>query len=121
MSLEAIPVQHPTAPTEHSMAAHKPWYFTHQQWTDKLAQDARWAAAVPGEAATPPTVRIPAGVPADIWERMTPAEQAKLYADQANTQAVVRASQSTKNALWLIFVVIPIVILIIVFMVNSTH
>lgn len=114
-------MQHPTAPTEHPMTARKPWYFTHKQWTEKLAQDARWAAAGTQVVEEPAPVRIPAGVPAEIWDRMTPAEQAKLYADQANTQAVVRSQQSTKNALWIIFVVIPVVILIIVLLINAGH
>jgi hypothetical protein len=94
------------------MTDRKPWYFTHQQWDEKLAQDARWAAPSVAAKAAATTPQIPAGVPLEIWDQMTPAEQAKLYADQANTRAAVQASQSTKNTLWLIFVVIPAVLVL---------
>jgi hypothetical protein len=94
------------------MTDHKPWYFTDSQWQNELASRARWQAVAEGRAPEPPAPQIPAGVPVEIWDRMTPAEQAKLYADQANTRAVVAAQHGTKNALWIIFVVIPLVILV---------
>lgn len=88
------------------------WRYTPQQWDLMVAAE----AGPPASAAA-----VPAGVPPQIWAAMTPAEQATLYADQANTQAVVRSQQSTKNALWIIFVVIPIAILIIVLLINAGH
>lgn len=90
------------------------WRYTPQQWDLMVAAE----AGSPASAAA-----VPAGVPPQVWAAMTPAEQAKLYADRANTQAVVqsqqRASQSTKNTLVVIFVVIPIVILLVVLVVNK--
>lgn len=78
-------------------------YYTPKQW--RLLQEA--AAA---EKATEPAGPVP-GVPADVWAAMTPAEQAKLYADQANQRAVVAAqhesSRRTRTTLWVIFVVLP--------------
>lgn len=114
-------MQHPTAPLEPAMSQplppRRPWYHTTEQWDAMQAAQAAQAGQVPN-----PNVPLP-GVPPQIWAAMSPAEQAKLYADRANAEAVVqsqqRASQSTKNTLIVIFVLIPVLILLLILVVNA--
>lgn len=91
--------------------------FSAKQWAAIQAAQAQQQA----EGPTGPV----AGVPEAVWAAMTPAEQAKLYADQANQQAIVAAQRESgrriSSTLWIILVLIPLAAFLIIVALNSVH
>jgi hypothetical protein len=87
----------------------------------------QWAAIQAAQAqqrAQAPTEPVP-GVPADVWASMTPAEQAKLYADQANQRAIVAAQRESgrriSSTLWIILVLVPLAIFLVIMVLSTVH
>jgi hypothetical protein len=80
------------------------------------ALDDRWNARMGQSVAAKPTnPQQTPNVPADIWAQLTPVEQAKLWADFHNSQAIIAAQRAssrrtTKILLW-VFLWGPLILL----------
>lgn len=110
-------MQQTAAPLEHRMPNPRDrWRYSQQQWDQLVAAEASATAGPPA---------IPVGVPQQIWAAMTPAEQAKLYADQANQQAIVAAQRESgrrvSSTLWIILVLIPLAVFLVFVVLSKIH
>lgn len=72
--------------------------------------DRQWQALIDAEQ---PAGEVP-GVPADLWAKLTPVEQAQILAQHAGQRAIVqaqdRSGRRVSTTLIVIFVLIPVAI-----------
>jgi hypothetical protein len=106
------------------MAGQKPWYFTNDQWNDKLAQDARWATdgQAAGPAQSTPTTPTYGGSTAFDRRLTGVIDRADNEGEQQSglLLVLVREIHTMKLILWWVLIIVPIIAIVLGIMLTMT-
>jgi hypothetical protein len=93
------------------MSNRKPWYFTSQQWNDKVAQDARWASQAPSAGPAAPSYQGATGFEGRLAGIIDRADN-EGEQQSGLLLLLVREIHTIKLILWWVLIIVPIVVVV---------